>query len=313
MGQYILKRYSNAKKSDESIEHFDVRELMMVHPDRRDVTWLRRMLGWAVAIELSTIPLYLFARWSVSAMGSEVVKWMKSITLQEMGHMGTALNLLKGVGGACSLIRAAPRFPRCGLPGGVHPGLRLSLQPLSKHLVQRTFMEIEKPDVGDYEVCGGQTYPTIGAFYLAICDGLLCSGLDNLDMNYQQEFIDEAHGVVVRTAPTVADAIQVIRGLVSEGEGTTASPETMPGSDVLAHYWIFSQIHIGRKLVKVARDGPIRAIRLTFLRLTVFVRSDQHWPASAKKVLLSIECIRRCWNRCKRRGTLAAKKEPNIW
>ncbi|MDT4929349.1 MAG: hypothetical protein QOD36_66 [Mycobacterium sp.] len=143
-------------------------ELMRVPREGHDLSWLRKALQAAVELELSTIPPYLFAMWSIDATVSPVTDLILNIVLEEMGHMGLACNMLTAVGGAPDINTptAVPTYPG-SLPGGVHPGLTVGLAPLS-HEVLETFMEIELPESGPRIYHRGVEFPTIGAFYDAI-------------------------------------------------------------------------------------------------------------------------------------------------
>ncbi|NMO90363.1 ferritin-like domain-containing protein [Actinomycetospora sp. TBRC 11914] len=113
-------------------------DLMRVDDTDRDVDWLHTALQAAVELELATIPPYLCAMWSVDdPNGTDPVRALiKSIAVEEMGHMATACNLLTAIGGTPQINTAAavPQYPG-PLPGGVHPGLTIPLSGLTKDLV----------------------------------------------------------------------------------------------------------------------------------------------------------------------------------
>jgi hypothetical protein len=72
---------------------------MRVPREGHDLSWLRKALQAAVELELSTIPPYLFAMWSIDATVSPVTDLILNIVLEEMGHMGLACNMLTAGGG----------------------------------------------------------------------------------------------------------------------------------------------------------------------------------------------------------------------
>jgi Ferritin-like len=111
MTGHIVWSASKRDASNDSFECMGIRGLTMLPPvsTRRKFHWLQRMLCWAAALELSTIPLYLIARWSVTSLGNEVVGRIKDITRREMVHVGSALNVLKGIGGDCRASRIFSR------------------------------------------------------------------------------------------------------------------------------------------------------------------------------------------------------------
>lgn len=98
---------------------------MRVPREGHGLSWLRKALQAAVELELSTIPPYLFAMWSIDATVSPVTDLILNIVLEEMGHMGLPCNMLTAVGGAPDINTptAIPTYPG-SLPGGVRPWVR---------------------------------------------------------------------------------------------------------------------------------------------------------------------------------------------
>jgi hypothetical protein len=110
---------------------------------------LRQVLQIAIELEHATIPPYLCALFSiVPGHNQEVAELIKSVVMQEMLHMALVCNLLNGVGGHPMIASPAfvPRFPG-HLPGGVRPGLTVSLRKCSIDQVRDVFMAIEQPSV----------------------------------------------------------------------------------------------------------------------------------------------------------------------
>jgi rubrerythrin len=70
---------------------------------------LRRHLRLAVEVELSTIPPYLYALWSIEDQASEAARLLRSIATEEMLHVALATNILLGVGGDIDLADPAIR------------------------------------------------------------------------------------------------------------------------------------------------------------------------------------------------------------
>ena len=58
---------------------------------------LRLHLDWAIHVELTTIPLYLYAMYSLREETSEAHSVIRSIVVEEMLHMCLACNLLLSV------------------------------------------------------------------------------------------------------------------------------------------------------------------------------------------------------------------------
>lgn len=232
-------------------------ELMREPAGRRGPDWLQDSLQQAVLLELSTLPPYLCAMWSIRDEGSETAEAFNRVVFDEMSHLGLAGNLLTTIGGTPRLAHAimSPAYPG-PLPGGVRPGLEVSLSGLSTESAE-LFSRIEEPD----EPLAKDVSPgtSIGAFYSAI----LASLREHADLiSGQRQLVRgmATHGagndVVAITSLSAAEkAIGVIK---EQGEGTTASPQNpYPGSPgELAHYYVFREIYHGRRLVEVSEDPP---------------------------------------------------------
>src|SRR5437867_1950434 len=111
-----------------------------------DLMWLKKSLHAAIKLEFATIPPYLCAYWSIK--GGPVAQSVHVVFREEMLHMGLACNLLVALGGSPSLNApdAVQSYPG-KLPGGVHPGLDVSLQRLSLEQLN-VFLTIEYPEGG---------------------------------------------------------------------------------------------------------------------------------------------------------------------
>ncbi|MFF2507526.1 ferritin-like protein [Streptomyces sp. NPDC058067] len=114
--------------------------------DRAELYDLLRM---ALALEHSTIPPYLCALFSLKdGQNREVAGIIRSVVMEEMLHMALVGNIMNAVG-------VTPRFDDPGLvpvypgplPGGVLPGLEVSLGACSIERVRSEFMGIERPHV----------------------------------------------------------------------------------------------------------------------------------------------------------------------
>ena len=72
----------------------------LVAAPTHDISWLHDALQTAVQLELSTLPPYLIARWSIRSPGDPVAQTIKQIAREEMLHMGLACNMLTAIGGS---------------------------------------------------------------------------------------------------------------------------------------------------------------------------------------------------------------------
>ena len=226
--------------------------LMTVPAHKRDKPWLHESLQAAVELEMSTIPPYLYAAWSVDAAqdpsGGQAV--LLGIAVEEMLHMAIACNLLAAIGGKPRIVGVAPKYP-LQFPKDVHKGLTVTLAPLSKTLLLETFMAIEEPTdlvVDDPAFKPSQT-TLIGQFYSTIqqefetqTPSLSASGQVDLSGSFPRSF-------VVATLDDVRAAIGLIK---RQGEGTSASPFEDPANPgELAHFYQFGEIFHGKSLTKV--------------------------------------------------------------
>lgn len=237
--------YSSKHQTARSVE---LRELMAIPEERRDVSWLRRMLQFAIELELSTIPPYLVAMWSIKDISAPTSLFLFSIVLQEMLHMGIACNLLNAIDGQVCIDSpdTVPQYPCC-LPGGVRPGLIIQLQAISKPLIE-TFMEIERPECGAIGFFQGQTYPTIGAFYSAILDAF--SNLCPSDVTGQRQI--ELPAFQLYAIRTIRDAQTAIQLIKEQGEGTSSSPLYGSSADDKSHYYLFGEIYYEKSLTEIS-------------------------------------------------------------
>ena len=105
--------------------------LLDVPPANHDAAWLRQALQWAVELELTTIPPYLCAMWSIGDATHPVHDQLYDIVIKEMFHMALACNMLTTLGATpvIASVQTAPSYP-CALPGNVHPGLIVGLDQL---------------------------------------------------------------------------------------------------------------------------------------------------------------------------------------
>jgi hypothetical protein len=230
--------------------------LMTVPAHQRDDRWLEESLQKAVELEMSTIPPYLYAAWSIDAnqdpSGTRDV--IVDIAKEEMLHMGIACNLLASIGGQPTIVRAAPRYPT-HLPQHVHKGLQVALEPLSRDLLLRTFMAIEEPathlvDDPDFVPSGstliGEFYDAVQHAFEARSHGFSAARQIDLDDSFFKG------AFVVANLDDVRAGIGLIK---RQGEGTSAAPfENRADPEELAHLYQFGEIAHGHRLTRTARS-----------------------------------------------------------
>jgi ferritin-like protein len=227
--------------------------LLTVPPEQRDMDWVREGLRAAVQLELSTIPPYLYAIWSIGAASdpSDCAGTIQTIVEEEMLHMGIACNLLKAVGGTPDIIGLAPRYPT-QLPKHVHTGLEVGLKALSSDVVHDTFMAIEEPvahlvDDPQFPPSGATL---IGQFY----DDLVAALEKNAPTFTTAGQIDlTAQFAAPYVIGSIEDAKAAVDVIKRQGEGTATGPfENQDQPTELAHFYQFGEMYHGRKLTTMA-------------------------------------------------------------
>jgi hypothetical protein len=221
----------------------------------------------AAAVELQTIPMYLYAMYSIGGIGSS--RWnpgmsaqrlIRSIVIEEMLHLCLVRNILVALGAGDKVVfygeTFIPDFPEYMLHR--HPPLLLHAAPCTKEVVRDVFMEFERP-YADPKKEGkppkGQ-YATIGLFYDAIKKGL--KRLDgpslwaepHTELQYVAAYWNKDGGgepLAVRDLKTAETAIKMI---VDQGEGADPKKPAVPidplkpklGMDEFPHYTKFERI-----------------------------------------------------------------------
>lgn len=139
-----------------------------------DLGELRDHLQYAIGIELTTIPTYLCALYSIeNETNSAAYEVIQSVVLEEMLHMALAANVLNAIGGIPSTAPVGdgpspvPRYPT-KVPF-IERIPTIHLQPFSPEAIDE-FIAIEEPD--DTPSGSGEQYGSIGSFYTAIETGL---------------------------------------------------------------------------------------------------------------------------------------------
>jgi Ferritin-like len=244
-----------------------------------DIKRLRDLLQAAVELELSTIPPYLCALYSLwPGSNNEAGLIIRSVAVEEMLHMVLAANVLNAIGGEPRVTGPAhvPRYPH-ELPDGVV----LDLLPFCPEAVEE-FLKVENPqyphqglDPGHPLVAGrrperhlaraaammggtaaggtaagGPT--TIGAFYAEIVGRLKEAAAA---LGEQALFCGDPARQVTREyyyagggsplpVKDLASALAALTEIVDQGEGDPASRYDADGD--LAHYYRFKQLACGR-------------------------------------------------------------------
>ncbi|PSL57269.1 ferritin-like protein [Saccharothrix carnea] len=212
----------------------------------------------AARLELSTIPLYLYAAYSIKtdnvsqwSAGPGAFRLIKSIVVEEMLHLSLVRNLIVAIGRGDQIRFQHKDFVPTYPSPMLHrvPELTLSLAPLTTELVSDVFMPLELPaKVGAPPESG--EYQTIGQFYKAIFDGFqrLC-GVDpavparlgppgeqelelfkhnRLDLQYTNTYWNEGGGGAPIIVNDLHAALTAINVIVEQGEGMDPDQQVVP-------------------------------------------------------------------------------------
>lgn len=230
----------------------EIRRLIAVPEEGRDTGWLAEGLQAAIQLEMSIIPPYLYAAWSIdeNADPSGTRRDILEIAKEEMLHMGIACNLLVAIGGDPRIVQMAPSYPT-RLPKDIHEDLPVALEPLSRDLLLNTFMAIEEPVahvVDDSEfVPSGSTL--IGDFYDKIQQAFEAR-TPALSTTRQVNLSSLSNGPFkMASLDDVRKGIDLIK---RQGEGTAAAPFEASNPDELAHFYQFGEMAHGHRLTRIA-------------------------------------------------------------
>ena len=219
---------------------------------------LKENLQIALQLEFSTIPPYLTALYSIKdGYNQEAYEIIRSVVMQEMLHMAQAANLLIAIGGRPIIDSAqvAPSYPG-KIPGGVLPGLNVTLQKASPKYIADVFMMIEFPNELVYEDSFSNKEKeikshvlTIGKFYKNIQQCMIelyeKEGENFFDKEAKQmtwPWTAHEDGIKLVTVSSIEEAIDAINVIIEEGEGTEQKDPTYLKSSDLAHFFKFEML-----------------------------------------------------------------------
>jgi hypothetical protein len=235
-----------------------------------DVPQLLAHLHQAARLELSTIPLYLYAAYSIQtqsysqwAPGISAFRAIRSVVIEEMLHLSLVRNLVVALGGGDGIRfydeTFVPRYPSPMLHRV--PTLMLHLQPCTPELMRTVFMPLELPEKTDAPPQPDR-YNTIGQFYAAIEQGLkrLAGELgpdlwahNRSDLQYSRAYWNQDGGGEPVVITDLETALEALRTIVEQGEGIAPHRATVPldpvspkfGLNELSHYAKFRRIAEG--------------------------------------------------------------------
>lgn len=196
---------------------------------------LREHLQYAIGVELTTIPAYLCALYSIEeGTNTAAAEVIQSVVLEEMLHMALAANVLNAIGGTPSTdpVGDGPS------PVPVYPTKvpfidripEIHLQRFSRAALD-DFLAIECPDDTSRRSSNEDQYGSIGAFYEAIELGLKThcppSAFDAAATARAgcQLTADQYYGGAgtLIEVTDLSSALQALEEIVREGEGVAST------------------------------------------------------------------------------------------
>jgi len=230
---------------------------------------LRAHVALAINVELSTIPLYLYALYSIEDDQSEAALLIRSVAAEEMLHAALCSNLLLGLGGepAFRSPDVVPTYP--SLMSHHQPDLVLNLAPASQAHIRDVFMVIERPE-SHHAPAEPDTYTTLGQFYHALEIAIADLSHDHdLFANPQRDrqiagagfyspvdydAADSGGLVLVDDEASAREAIEII---VHQGEGLSEDRWADPAHQELTHYHKYKLIADGKVQLPGVLPAPI--------------------------------------------------------
>jgi hypothetical protein len=232
------------------------------------VEQLSAHLYQAAQLEVSTIPLYLYAGYSIQTRGysqwnpgTSAVRAIRSVAIEEMLHLCLVRNLLVaiGAGGWIAFYDKdfLPSYPSPMLHRT--PKLMLHLERCSTKLMREVFMPFEQPATSDPPPAEPESYGTIGAFYSAIVEGFERLSGPKLwkqahpELQYYTAYWNQDGGGRPLKVTDLLTALEAIKTIVEQGEGAAPGDLEVPtepvhpklGEQELSHYAKFERIAEG--------------------------------------------------------------------
>ncbi|MCX5214325.1 ferritin-like protein [Kitasatospora sp. NBC_00240] len=271
---------------------------------------LRAALQLAVGLELSTVPVYLTALYSIEdGANTDAAQTIRSVVMEEMLHMTLAANVLNAIGEVPSPepvefqgrahLSPIPAFP---LDSPLISGIgTLELLPLTPAAVD-SFVRIEHPLHGAATLAGIPASPggfrTIGEFYdavdTALGDPAICP--DAVFRPVRQIPDSDYYGGaghVIEVADRASARAAVLK-IVDQGEGLpeeylhrpakTVTDEDRLGSgwQMYSHYARFRELQTGRRfrthqLADETPEGSMLLVDYSAVRPALFTPRNGDW------------------------------------
>jgi len=223
------------------------------------VTSLRRHLQWALRVELSLAPVYLYAAYSIKDPYSIASRLIISVAAEEMLHATLDANILVAIGGrpVFSDPATAPAYPMM-MPHH-KPPIRLDLRPASSE-VMGLFCTIERPR-GTGAIPEDDEYETQGQFYQAIEEAFerLASPELFAENDPSRQLGDPSYYAPVQFDAEDSGGLELITDIhgvrraletvIHQGEGLRDERWADPAHQELTHYYKFLAIRDGDEAI----------------------------------------------------------------
>ncbi|HWF75216.1 MAG TPA: ferritin-like protein [Solirubrobacteraceae bacterium] len=289
---------------------------------QKPITTVRQLhvhLYQAAQVELSTIPLYLYAAYSIQTAGDyqwdpgmSAFRIIRSVVIEEMLHLCLVRNLMVATGAPKFAFYDedfVTKYPSAMLHR--EPTLTLHLEPCTKQLMKRTFMPLELPAQTDAPPQPDH-YNTLGQFYAAITTGLERLSGPKLwskprgDLQYSTSYWNQDGGGKPVCVLDLETALEAIETIVEQGEGASPGDPMVPlapadpqfGFEEYSHYAKFQRVAEGNDPInalwpvptdpKAADfDGPVRGLAELFNAAYCYVLCmiDALYSTSASTVI----------------------------
>ena len=232
-------------------------------------------LQLALGVELSVLPPYLYALWSIksadegaSAPAIEAARTIRAVVYEEMLHAGLVANILNALGTPPDLLAHLVDYPG-PLPGhaALPPnGYVVGLGPLNADTLD-TFLKIERPGWEPDEVKDDPQWITINELYDQVLAQLDKLGKDAFDHGHQLPPGDNPGPGRMLAITDIESVREAVATVLDQGEGHRPPPPPPPGQPPdysyesdddheVAHYYQFEAIagYLTSGLIDPERD-----------------------------------------------------------
>ncbi|HEX8742785.1 MAG TPA: ferritin-like protein [Thermoleophilaceae bacterium] len=250
----------------------------------------------AAQVELSTIPLYLYAAYSIQTSGDyqwdpgiSAFRTIRSVVIEEMLHLCLVRNIMVATGAPAFSFYDEDFVTKYPSPM-LHrePELMLRLEPCTTKLMERVFMPLELPAKTSAPPQPDH-YNTLGQFYAAITAGLEKLSGPKLwrnprgDLQYSTSYWNQDGGGKPVCVLDLPSALAAVATIVEQGEGASPDDPMVPlhpadpqfGYEEYSHYAKFKRIADGNDLIRdlwpvptdpkaADFDGPVRGLAELF-------------------------------------------------